>query len=90
MYDTDEDGRSHPRYERYHHQECRTHGFRYQMNVFQCPMTITYNKTGGGFFTRAKLHYTAANAFAPDPPLFTVRYTRKSLLPPSRRRPPPS
>ena len=35
-------------------------------------MHISYQKTGGSFWKSSTLHYRAANAFAPDLPLFTA------------------
>ena len=72
VYDEDEEGRQVPRYERYHEQDCKTHGFQYSFNVFNTPMIINYRRQGGGFFSSAKLFFTAANAFDPNVPLFTV------------------
>ena len=42
------------------------------MRVLIRPMTINYKKTGGSFFSASKLHFSAANAFAPGVTLFTV------------------
>ena len=72
VYDEDENGEQVARYERYHEQDCKTHGFQYSFNVFNTPMIINYRKHGGGFFKSAKLFFTAANAFDPGVPLFTV------------------
>jgi len=72
VWDTDEDGKSHMRTEVHYDSDCKTRGFRYKFNVFNTPMVIQYKKEGGGFFKSSKLHFTAANAFAPDVPLFTV------------------
>ena len=73
IYDTDEDGRQTTRVERDRITDCKTRGFRYKFNVFNTPMVITYSKQGGGFWTNPQLTYTAANAFAPDIPLFVAR-----------------
>ena len=72
VYDTDDDGHTTTRYERDHHQDCKTHAFQYQLNVFNTPMIIKYDKVHGGFWKSSKLNFTASNAFAPDVPLFTV------------------
>ena len=85
VYEKDENGGTYPRYEYYNHQTAQTHGFRYKFNVFNTPMHITYNKEGRGFFKKSHLHFTAANAFALDVPLFKVmaRTTFSDLLTPS-------
>ena len=47
-------------------------GFRYKFNVFNTPMVISYQISGGTWRQSPKLTFTAANAFAPSVPLFTV------------------
>lgn len=47
-------------------------GFSYQLNVYNTPMVITYAKSGGSFWTRSTLNFTAANAWAPGTPLFVT------------------
>lgn len=70
VYDTDADGNRTMRHETHRVTDCKTHGFRYSFNVFNTPMVITYDKEGGGFWQRSKLNFTAANAWAPQVPLF--------------------
>ena len=73
VWDTDDKGRRSSRRESRRTTKCQIHGFRYKLNVFNCPMVVSYkNKTAGGLFSAAKLHFTAANAWSPDVPLFTV------------------
>lgn len=73
VWDTDRDGRRVARRVSRRKTDCRVHGFRYKLNVFNCPMVVTYkNMTPNGLFSAAKLHFTAANAWSPSVPLFTV------------------
>jgi len=72
VHDTDADGRTTTRYETERHTDCKTRGFRYKFNVFNTPMLIKYSKSGGSFWSSPTLNFHAANAFAPDIPLFTV------------------
>lgn len=72
VWDTDDDGSRHKRIEYEHHQDCRTCMFQYELNVYNTPMKITYGKVHGGFWKASKLNFTAANAFAPQVPLFKV------------------
>jgi hypothetical protein len=72
VYDTDQNGNRTARQETRRTVNCKTNGFRYKFNVFNCPMQITYRKEGRGFFKSSKLHFTAANAFDPNTPLFNV------------------
>jgi len=78
IHDTDDDGKDRVRYEKYRTVRCRTNGFRYKFNVFNCDMVISYRKSGGlHFWNNPQLHFKAANAWAPDVPLFTVSHDGK-------------
>ena len=52
--DTDEDGRDTSHWETEWHQHCQTQGFQYKFNVFNTPMAIDYDRSGGGLFTASQ------------------------------------
>ncbi|KAL1500525.1 hypothetical protein AB1Y20_013181 [Prymnesium parvum] len=73
VHDTDANGNTQVRHEKHRVTNCKTQGFRYKFNVFNTPMVITYQKEPGKrFWSNPTLTYTAANAFAPDIPLFVT------------------
>ena len=65
VHDKDSEGNDTSHWETDWHSSCQTHGFQYKFNVFNTPMTIAYDRSGGGFFTASQHGRSAVWAVPP-------------------------